>query len=60
MFNVVKVEKEIAGRTLSIETGKIARQADGAVIVRYGETVVLVCAVVAPPRSEDIDFSRFQ
>jgi polyribonucleotide nucleotidyltransferase len=56
MFNVVKVEREIAGRTLSIETGKIARQADGAVVVRYGETVVLVCAVVAPPRSEDIDF----
>ncbi len=56
MFNVVKVEREIAGRTLSIETGKIARQADGAVIVRYGETVVLVAAVVAPPRSEDIDF----
>jgi polyribonucleotide nucleotidyltransferase len=56
MFNVVKVEREIAGRTLSIETGKIARQADGAVVVRYGETVVLVAAVVAPPRSEDIDF----
>jgi len=56
MFDVVKVEREIAGRTLSIETGKIARQADGSVIVRYGETVVLVCAVVAPPRSEDIDF----
>ncbi len=56
MFNVVKVEREIAGRTLSIETGKIARQADGAVIVRYGETVVLVCAVVAPPHSEDVDF----
>ena len=56
MFNVVKVEREIAGRTLSIETGKIARQADGSVIVRYGETVVLVAAVVAPPRSEDIDF----
>jgi polyribonucleotide nucleotidyltransferase len=56
MFNLIKVEREIAGRTLSIETGKIARQADGAVIVRYGETVVLVSAVVAPPRSEDIDF----
>ena len=56
MFNVVKVEREIAGRTLSIETGKIARQADGAVIVRYGETVVLVAAVVVLPRSEDIDF----
>ncbi|MGD0597334.1 MAG: polyribonucleotide nucleotidyltransferase [Sedimentisphaerales bacterium] len=56
MFNLIKVEREIAGRTLSIETGKIARQADGAVIVRYGETVVLVSAVVASPRSEDIDF----
>jgi polyribonucleotide nucleotidyltransferase len=56
MFNVVKVQREIAGRTLSIETGKIARQADGSVIVTYGETSVLVCAVVAPPRSEDIDF----
>jgi polyribonucleotide nucleotidyltransferase len=56
MFNVVKVEREVAGRTLSIETGKIARQADGAVLVRYGETVVLVSVVVAPPRSEDIDF----
>lgn len=56
MFNVIKVEREIAGRTLSIETGKIARQADGAVVVRYGETVVLVCAVVALPRSEEIDF----
>ena len=56
MFNLIKVERQIAGRTLSIETGKIARQADGAVIVRYGETVVLVAAVGAPPRSEDIDF----
>ena len=56
MFNVVKVQKEIAGRTLTIETGKIARQADGSVVVSYGETSVLVCVVVAPPRSEDIDF----
>jgi polyribonucleotide nucleotidyltransferase len=56
MFNVVRVEKEIAGRTLSIETGKIARQADAAVVVQYGETVVLVSVVSAPPRAEDIDF----
>ncbi|MCF7974366.1 MAG: polyribonucleotide nucleotidyltransferase [Phycisphaerae bacterium] len=56
MFNEVRVEKEIAGRKLVIETGKIARQADGAVLVHYGETVVLVTAVTAPPRFDDIDF----
>jgi len=56
MFNLVKVQRENAGRTLTIETGKIARQADGAVLVTYGETVVLVTAVTGPPRFEDIDF----
>jgi len=56
MFNVIRVEREIAGRILSIETGKIARQADAAVIVRYGETIVIVAVVEAPPRTEDIDF----
>ncbi|MHC4572803.1 MAG: polyribonucleotide nucleotidyltransferase [Planctomycetota bacterium] len=56
MFDTCRVEREIGGRTLSIETGRIAKQADGAVIVQYGETVVLVCCVTAPPRSEDIDF----
>ncbi|MHC4482841.1 MAG: polyribonucleotide nucleotidyltransferase, partial [Planctomycetota bacterium] len=53
---VFRVERQIGGRTLSIETGKVAKQADGAVVVQYGETVVLVAAVTAPPRSEDIDF----
>jgi polyribonucleotide nucleotidyltransferase len=56
MFNVSRVERQIGGRILSIETGKIAKQADGAVIVQYGETVVLVTVVVAPPRTEDTDF----
>jgi len=56
MFEVHRVERQIGGRTLSIETGKIAKQADGAVVVQYGDTVVLVAAVVAPPRFEDIDF----
>ncbi|MHC4158405.1 MAG: polyribonucleotide nucleotidyltransferase [Planctomycetota bacterium] len=56
MFNICRVEREIGGRTLSIETGKIAKQADGAVIVQYGETIVLVAVASAPPRSEDIDF----
>jgi len=56
MFDVCRVERKIGGKILSIETGKVAKQADGAVIVQYGETVVLVAAVTAPPRSEDIDF----
>lgn len=56
MFDVCRVEREIGGRTLSIETGKIARQAHGAVMVQYGETVVLVATATAPPRFEDIDF----
>jgi polyribonucleotide nucleotidyltransferase len=56
MFDVFRVERQIGGRTLSIETGKVAKQADGAVVVQYGDTVVLVAAVTAPPRFEDIDF----
>ena len=56
MFDVCRVEREIGSRTLSIETGRIARQADGAVLVQYGDTVVLVAAVTAPPRFDDIDF----
>lgn len=50
-----RVEMELGGRTLSIETGKIAKQADGAVLVQYGETVVLGTAVRSAPR-EGIDF----
>jgi len=56
MFDVCRVERQIGGRLLSIETGKVAKQADGAVIVQYGDTVVLVAVVTAPPRSEEIDF----
>ena len=54
--SVRRVEREIGGKVLSIETGKIARQAHGAVVVRYGESMVLVTAVTAPPRFDDIDF----
>ncbi len=50
-----RVEKEIGGRVLSIETGKVAKQADAAVTIRYGDTVVLVTVVRAKPR-EGIDF----
>jgi polyribonucleotide nucleotidyltransferase len=49
------VEVEIGGRMLRIETGKLAKQAAGAVMVTYGETVVLCTVVYGPPR-EDVDF----
>jgi len=56
MSDVYRVEGEIGGRTLSLETGKIGKQADGAVTVQYGDTVVLVCAVTAPPQNDEADF----
>ena len=46
MFDTQKVSIEWGGKTLTLETGKVARQADGAVIATLGETVVL-CAVTA-------------
>ncbi|MBS3734333.1 MAG: polyribonucleotide nucleotidyltransferase [Phycisphaerae bacterium] len=54
-MKVTKVERDIAGRTLSLETGKVARQADGAVWVRYGDTIVLATVLCAPPK-RDVDF----
>ncbi len=55
MSMVRKVERQIAGKLLSIETGKLAKQASGAVTVRYGETVVFSAVVSSSPR-EGIDF----
>ncbi|MBI2358167.1 MAG: hypothetical protein HYV04_04550 [Deltaproteobacteria bacterium] len=51
-----KVEFEYYGRPLSIEVGKLAKQADGSALVRYGETVVLVTAVAAKELRLDTDF----
>ena len=42
------VSMDVGGRTLSLETGRIARQADGAVFLRYGDSVILVTAVWNP------------
>lgn len=47
---------EVGGKTLTMETGRLARQADGAVLVRYGETMVLVTAVSTNEMREGIDF----
>jgi polyribonucleotide nucleotidyltransferase len=46
----VRVEREIGGRTLSIETGRIAKQAHGSALVRYADTVIIATAVRAKPR----------
>ncbi len=51
-----KVSISIGGRELSIETGKMAKQADGAAMVRYGDTVVLVTACSKKEPREGIDF----
>ncbi|MEK9946942.1 MAG: polyribonucleotide nucleotidyltransferase [Alphaproteobacteria bacterium] len=56
MFNIVKKEIEWGGRTLTLETGRLARQADGAVLVTYGETTVLCTAVAQKTPRAGIDF----
>jgi polyribonucleotide nucleotidyltransferase len=56
MFNIHKTELMWGGRKLTIETGKIARQADGAVMVTYGETTVLCTAVAAKSPKPGVDF----
>ncbi len=56
MFKVVKKEIEVAGKKISLETGKIARQADGAIIAQCGETVVLATAVGAKKVNPDVDY----
>ncbi len=50
------VTTEINGKTLSIETGRVAKQASGAVLVQYGETIVLVTVVSSNDIREGIDF----
>ncbi|MCA1561055.1 MAG: polyribonucleotide nucleotidyltransferase [Acidobacteria bacterium] len=51
-----KRDISLGRQTLSIETGKLAKQADGAAVVRYGDTVVLVTSCYAPSAREGIDF----
>ena len=53
---VQKLKIDFGGRPFSLETGRVARQANGAVLVQYGETVVLVTAVTAEKKREGIDF----
>src|SRR3982751_4419188 len=56
MFDIHRVGLDWGGRELVLETGKIARQADGAVLAKYGETTVLATVVSAKQPKEGIDF----
>src|SRR4051794_22989355 len=58
-MQAIRIERQIGGRTLSIETGSFAKLADGSVTVQYGESVVLGAVVRANPR-EGIDFFPLQ
>ena len=56
MFDINRVELDWGGRKLVLETGKVARQADGAVVATYGETTVLATVVAAKTPREGVDF----
>src|ERR1700758_13979 len=56
MFDIHRVELDWGGRKLTLETGRMARQADGAVLATYGETTVLATAVAAKQPREGVDF----
>ncbi|MEX2034475.1 MAG: polyribonucleotide nucleotidyltransferase, partial [Xanthobacteraceae bacterium] len=56
MFDIHRVELDWGGRKLTLETGKVARQADGAVIATYGETTVIATVVAAKQPKPGLDF----
>lgn len=56
MFNITKKEIAFGAQTLSFETGRMARQADGAVVATYGDTIVLATAVGAKKAKDGVDF----
>ena len=56
MFDIHRVQLDWGGRKLVLETGKVARQADGAVVATYGETKVLATVVAAKEPREGVDF----
>ena len=56
MFNETRVELEIGGRTLSLSTGKFARQSNGAVMIQYGDTVMLCTVNRSKEGRPGIDF----
>ncbi|NMD12958.1 MAG: polyribonucleotide nucleotidyltransferase [Candidatus Cloacimonetes bacterium] len=55
-FNIIKREIEFCGRKLYVETGRMAKQANGSVFIRYGDTSVLVTATMSKEAAENQDF----
>ena len=55
-MSISEVAGEVGGRPLRFQVGKVAKQADGAVIVSQGDTIVLVTAVMSDEPREDVDF----
>src|SRR6266436_6683766 len=53
---IFEVEREIGGRTVRLQTGKYAAQADGAVVITSGETQILVTAVASKNAKDQFDF----
>jgi len=60
MFKILRQEIEVDGKKIILETGKIARQADGAIIATCGETVVIATAVGAKVVNPDVDYFPLQ
>ena len=60
MFKLFKEELELGGKKLTLETGKIARQADGAIIATLGETVVISTVVGRKKVNPDTDYFPLQ
>src|SRR5271163_3332667 len=56
MFNIHRVQLDWGGRKLTLETGRLARQADGAVFASYGDTTVIATVVAAKQPKDGIDF----
>jgi polyribonucleotide nucleotidyltransferase len=53
---IEKSEMELGGRTLSIETGRVAKQANGSAWLRYGDTIVLVATVASDKENANLPF----
>ena len=56
MFNIHKKSFDLGGREISLETGKLARQAGGAIVIQLGETIVLVTVVASKEPRKDLNF----
>ncbi len=60
MSNILRKSIEVGGRTLTLETGRMAKQAGGAIFASYGDTMVLACATMSDQPRQGIDFFPLQ